>query len=337
MSGPVMLENLDFSKATVQKVIVHCVGNKFRDEGVVLSSAESERSESLDELLLKSFLIPTIKNGDECVLMHESDIHLNTIKHYSSIIFHNNQTFFESSIAIAKHLYASSTHPNIEGGEFIEILYDKIQKDGQNIQAVGFFKIETKSNYLDVKNDNGTIDIVEKVGISIESIQKGAVILSVDDIVFIVDSLGKKTKYWIEGFIKAKPRNTEKKYIHILSDITKTVSKKIKTPNNSLLFTESLSSQNDLSVDTLKELSANFIPNEDFDSVVNAVGIKHGVMIDTDFSIETTKLSKKFQESRSKLFIAEGVNLVVSNQNIQITAIDVQKTNTGLRAIIDIE
>lgn len=332
-----MIENLDFSKAIVQKVIVHRVGNKFRDEGLVLSNAESERSESLDELFLNKFLIPTIKNGDECVLTHESDIYLNTIKHYSSIIFHNNQMFFESSLAIAKHLYASSTHPNIEGGEFIEILYDKIQKDGQNIQAIGLFKIETKSNYLDVKNDNGTMDIVEKVGISIESIQKGAVLLSGDDVVFIMDSLGKKTKYWMEGFVKAKPRNTEQKYIHILSDITKTISKKIKTPNDSLLFAESLSNQNDFSVDVLKELSADFIPNEDFDSVVDAVGIKYSMMIDADFSIEATKLSKKIQESRSKLFITEGVNLLVSNRTIQITAVDVQKTNTGLRAIIDIE
>lgn len=331
-----MLENLDFSRVIVKKAVVHRVGNKFRDEGMVLSNAESERSEGLDELLLKKFLIPTIKNGDECVLVHESDIQLNAIKHYTSIAFQDNQMFFESSLAIAKHLYASSTHPNIEGGEFIEILYDGIQKDNQNIQAVGLFKIETKSNYLDVKNDNGVMDIVERVGISIESIQKGAVLLSTDDIVFIVDSLGKKTKYWIEGFIKAKPRSTERKYAHILSDMTKMISKKIDTPSDSLIFGELLSSQSDLSVDILQELSADFVQQEDFESMVNGVEAKHGMTIDAGFAIEATKLSKRIQESCSKLFVTEDVHIVVSNKTVKITAIDIQETSVGVRAVIDI-
>ena len=89
MGDDVMAEKLDLSDAKVQKVIVHRVGNKFRDEGIVFSDSESERSSSLNQLLLRNFLIPVVNRGDEYILTHESDIKLNPIKHYSSLVFEN--------------------------------------------------------------------------------------------------------------------------------------------------------------------------------------------------------------------------------------------------------
>lgn len=78
---------LDLGAAKVKKVIVHHVGNKFRDEGVILSDAESEHDATLDNLLLKFFLAPVVNSENEYLLNHESDINLNLIKHYSSLVF----------------------------------------------------------------------------------------------------------------------------------------------------------------------------------------------------------------------------------------------------------
>ena len=231
---------LDLSAAKVKKVIVHHVGNKFRDEGVMLSDAESEHDATLDELLLKFFLAPVVNSENEYLLNHESDINLNLIKHYSSLVFKDENEFVAASSAIAKHLYISSTHPNIGGGEFIEILYDGIRINDLEIQAIGLFKIEAKNSYLDIKNNHHAINIVEKKGISVDSIQKGAVVLSVDNTVFIVDNLGKKTKYWLDSFIKAIPKNTTKKYVQILGSVTKTVANKISLPQEHLNFSEAL-------------------------------------------------------------------------------------------------
>ncbi|TYB22311.1 nucleoid-associated protein [Aggregatibacter actinomycetemcomitans] len=153
---------LDLGVAKVKKLIVHYVGNKFRDEGVVLSNAESEHDATLDELLLKFFLAPVVNSENEYLLSHESDINLNLIKHYSSLIFKDEDEFVSASSAIAKHLYISSTHPNIGGGEFIEILYDGIRINDLEVQAIGLFRIETKNSYLDIKNNHHTINIVEK-------------------------------------------------------------------------------------------------------------------------------------------------------------------------------
>lgn len=327
---------LDLDTAKVKKLIVHYVGNKFRDEGVMLSDAESEHDAVLDDLLLKFFLSPVVNSENEYLLSHESDISLNLIKHYSSLIFKNENEFVAASSAIAKHLYISSTHPNIGGGEFIEILYDGIKINDLEIQAIGLFRIEAKSSYLDIENNHHIINIVEKKGISVESIQKGAVVLSVDNTVFILDNLGKKTKYWLDSFIKATPKNTTKKYVQILGSITKVISSKINSPQEYLSFSEALANEDVLSINKLREISRPFIEKNNFDSIVDGIGVKRGLVLNTDFPVEMQKLSKQVREVVSKTSIFKGVNIVLSEPGLKISSIDVQDTEFGLRAIIDI-
>lgn len=328
---------LDLGAAKVKKVIVHHVGNKFRDEGVMLSDTESEHDATLDDLLLKFFLAPVVNSENEYLLNHESDINLNLIKHYSSLVFKDENEFVAASSAIAKHLYISSTHPNIGGGEFIEILYDGIRINDLEIQAIGLFKIEAKNSYLDIKNNHHAINIVEKKGISVDSIQKGAVVLSVDNTVFIVDNLGKKTKYWLDSFIKAIPKNTTKKYVQILGSVTKAIANKISLPQEHLNFSEALANEDILSINKLREISSPFIEKNNFDSIVGGIGVKSGLVVDADFSVEAQKLSKQVKQVISKTSLSKGVNIVVTEPDLKISSIDVQDTEFGLRAIIDIK
>lgn len=328
---------LDLGAAKVKKVIVHHVGNKFRDEGVMLSDTESEHDATLDDLLLKFFLAPVVNSENEYLLNHESDINLNLIKHYSSLVFKDENEFVAASSAIAKHLYISSTHPNIGGGEFIEILYDGIRINDLEIQAIGLFKIEAKNSYLDIKNNHHAINIVEKKGISVDSIQKGAVVLSVDNTVFIVDNLGKKTKYWLDSFIKAIPKNTTKKYVQILGSVTKAIANKISLPQEHLNFSEALANEDILSINKLREISSPFIEKNNFDSIVDGIGVKSGLVVDADFSVEAQKLSKQVKQVISKTSLSKGVNIVVTELDLKISSIDVQDTEFGLRAIIDIK
>ncbi|QPB42758.1 nucleoid-associated protein [Rodentibacter haemolyticus] len=332
-----VIESLDLSAAKVRKVIVHKVGNKFRDEGVLLSEAESKRSSDLDDLLLKHFLIPVVNSGEEYTLTHESDINLNPIKHYSSLVFNDKDEFINSSIAIAKHLYMSSSHPNIGGGEFIEVLYDGIKNGDMTIQAIGLFRIENKNNYLDVNSHDGVISIIEKEGISIDSIQKGAIILSIEDSVFIIDSLGKKTKYWLDTFIKVAPKNTSKKYTRILGEITKAIAKKIEVPSKVLDFSESLSEESVFSVENLKKISSNFVDESEIDSIIDGVGVKYGVLIDKNFSLEKERLSKYIKETGKRVQIAKGVNIVISEPNTKITSVEIISFEAGFKAIINIQ
>lgn len=332
---------LDISSAKVKKVIVHRVGNKLRDEGIYISPTECHRSISLDDSLLKSFLAPVIRRGEEYQLLHESDILLNTINHYASCIFTDNKNFGSSSDSIAKHLYSCSGHPNIGGGEFLVILFDDIRSEDRPLQALGLFRVEGRDEYLDFDEDEGTIQVTERSGISLARIQKGAIVLSTGLRVFAVDTLGQKTKYWIDNFLKATPINTPQKSAHIAGALVKAISRKVESPSVALEFSNEveglLAETESFSLAELKKASKKFIAEDEIDELLAGAQIKYGVLLDNDVRIESKRFAKHAKDVVTKARIAEGVSLVVSNPDAKISSIEVNSTKRGFRAVIDVQ
>ncbi|MCV1327368.1 nucleoid-associated protein [Escherichia coli] len=331
---------IDISSAKVAKVIVHRVGNKLRDEGFHLSQAECNRSSTLDELLIRDFLAPVVRRGQEYILTHESDVSLNTVNHYASNVFANSNTFKESSDAIAKHLYSCSGHQNIGGGEFLVILFEDIRFEEQSLQAIGLYKVEGKDDYLDVGEEKGEIRVIEKVGISLSKVQKGAVIISSGLKVFAVDNLGQKTKYWIENFLKVTPSQTPHKSAQVAGALLKAISNKVETPSIALEFSrqveELLTESDSLSFSDLRKISNNYINNDEVDELLNGARLKYGVSLDDSIPIESKRLARFAKEVVTKARIAEGVSLLVSNPDAKIHSIDVKPVKNGYRAVVDI-
>lgn len=332
---------MDISSAKVSKVIVHRVGNKLRDEGIHLSPSECQRSGTLDELLLKNLLAPVARNGQEYYLTHESDLSLNTINHYAVNAFSNPDRFKECSEAIAKHLYSCSSHPNIGGGEFLVILFEDIRIDDRALQALGLFRVESKDDYLDVGEEKGAIQVIERSGISLEKVQKGAVVLSDSLKVLVIDNLGQKTKYWIENFLKSTPSQTPQKCAEVAGALLKAISSKVEKPSNALEFArqvEDLLTENEsLSLKDIRHISRNFIDNENVDEILAGAHLKYGISLDDDLSIESKRLARYAKEVVTKARIAEGVSLLVSNPNARISSIDVKSTKDGFRAVVDVQ
>lgn len=332
---------LDISSAKVKKVIVHRVGNKLRDEGISISPTECHHSSSLDDLLLNRFLAPVIRSGQEHLLSHESDISLNTINHYATGIFADIKKFRSSSGAIAKHLYSCSSHPNIGGGEFIVVLFDDIRNEGKSLQALGLFRVESKDDYLDVDEKKGAIQVFERIGISLEKIQKGAVVLSTGLRVFAIDTLGQKTKYWIENFLKATPRNTPQKCAQAAGALLKAISGRVRAPSTALAFArqvEGLLAETDsLSVAELRKVSKKVVGDHEINEVLDGARLKYGVLLDNAVQIESKRLAKYAKDIVAKTRIAEGVSLLVSNPDAKISSIEVKSTKCGFRAVVDIQ
>lgn len=332
---------LDISSAKVKKVIVHRVGNKLRDEGIHISTTECHRSKTLDELLLKSFLAPVVRSGQQYQLFHESDIGLNTINHYANSVFSNSKKFEASSEAIAKHLYACSSHPNIGGGEFLVILFDDIIDKEKSNQAIGLFRVEGKDDYLDVGEEQGAIQVFERIGISLEKIQKGAVVFSNDLKVFAIDTLSQKTKYWVENFLKATPSRTPQRCAQVAGALLKAISSKVESPSTALEFArqvEGLLAETDsLSMAELRQVSKNFVGDDEIIELLDGARLKYGVQLDNDVQIETKRLAKYAKDVVTKARIAEGVSLLVSNPDAKISSIEVKLTKSGFRAVVDIQ
>ncbi|OCW93970.1 nucleoid-associated protein [Alishewanella sp. HH-ZS] len=332
---------MDISSTKVSKIIVHRVGNKLRDEGFYLSPVECNRSNTLDDLLLSSLLSPVIRRGEEFFLTHESDISLNTIHHYAKKLFSDPNQFKQCSEAIAKHLYGSSGHPNIGGGEFIIILFDDVRVDDVSLQALGLFRVESKDDYLDVGEEGGVIQVIEKQGVSLDKVQKGAIVLSDSHKVFVIDNLGHKTKYWIENFLKASPVHTPKKFAQVAGTLIKAISNKVETPGNAIEFAkhieEHLSESESLSLSDLRNISKDYIDDEKLDELVNGAHLKYGITLDDNAPIESKYLSKYAKDVVTKARISEGVSLLVSNPETKISSIEVKVTKGGFRAVVDFE
>ncbi len=133
----------------IEKIYVHTVGNKSAGEGIVFSSGETILSNQIKSVLMH-FFINAFKSEENYNLYHESDLNLNEIYVFASIIFENPNRMTDISIAIAKHLYNKSTHPKIKGGEFYVVYFKDCVVDNKKVDAIGLFKSENKETFLRV-------------------------------------------------------------------------------------------------------------------------------------------------------------------------------------------
>ena len=238
-------------------------------------------------------------------------------------------------------LYGCSSHPNIGGGEFLVILFEDIRVDGHGLQALGLFRVESKDYYLDVGEEKGTIQVIERNGISLDKVQKGAIIISNGLKVLVIDNLGQKTKYWIENFLKATPSQTPQKSAQVAGALLKAISKKIEVPSSALEFAgqvEDLLTENEsLSLMDLRQISRNYIDDESVDKLLNGAHIKYGISLSDDTPIESKRLVKYAKEVITKAGIAEGVSLLISNPDAKISSIDVKSIKGGFRAVVEIQ
>ncbi len=335
---------LDVSSARISKLIVHHIGNKSREEGFALSEQEAARTPTLDAVLLKHYLTPITRQGHSYEFHHESDLSLNTVYHFANLVFADPANFNAHSQSIAKHLYSASTHANIGGGEFIVILFDEVENEqGDKVQALGLFRIEGKSDYLDVvdlADQAGSLSVIERVGIALDKIQKGALLLAEGRRVYVVDSLGQKTKYWLDTFLKALPAQTPKASAKVVGDFLKAVSDKVESADDALALGQrlqaSLSGRDNVSIHDIKDMSMPYLEEADVNELFDDARDRAGLYMEDDAPIQSKHLNRYARDLITKARIAEGINLVVSKRKANITSVEVEQTANGLRAVIDI-
>src|SRR3989442_1492003 len=131
----------------LQKIVVHKVGNKSFDEGLILTNSLIElKDENLKNIFLKYFL--TSFSDTELYEFHnEISVEQNEMFTVSKRIFENPNSLLVQSKSIAKHLYSCSTHPKIKSGELYVAFFKDIIIDDELTEAIGIFKSETKDSF----------------------------------------------------------------------------------------------------------------------------------------------------------------------------------------------
>lgn len=197
----------------IVSVLTHYVGNKTKEEGVVLCERTLFRDD-IKENLIKYFVSP-FKLDLFCCFFHEADIRLNAVYAYISEIFNDPDRITKMSKNIAKHLYIHSDHPKIKGGEFYTVYFKDCILDGETLDAVGLFKSENKDTFLKVFQKNDNFNLESDKGINIKKLDKGCLIFNKDRengyVVAVVDNTNKgvEAQYWIDDFLHVRQRKGE--------------------------------------------------------------------------------------------------------------------------------
>jgi hypothetical protein len=218
-----MEQMFDLSSAKLENLVVHKVGNKLREEGMILSPGPYHLTDgNVEELLLKYFLF-SFREKMVYRFYHETDLHLNELYMYISSVFIHPETFYEQSVNILKHLYESSGHPQIRCGEFYMAYFSGCTMDSESVDAIGIFKTEKKETYLKVDQQGGTFFLDQDTGINVRKLDKGCIVFNTHSPdgyrVAIVDAVNKGSNqealYWKDEFLRLA--NVEDEYFHTAS------------------------------------------------------------------------------------------------------------------------
>jgi hypothetical protein len=203
---------VEIAKATLNKLIIHKVGNKLLDDGVVLSSEPVDLSgqEALTKILITYFLTP-FKDPVFYNFHHVSSLDLNEIYTIATSIFESRRGFVKKSKDIANILYEYSNHPKIKSGELYVVYFEECQVNNTFTDAIGIFKSENKDTFLKIFEEDENLRVNSDDGINIKKLDKGCIIFNLDGPegyrVCILDNqnTNQEAQYWKDEFLKLKP------------------------------------------------------------------------------------------------------------------------------------
>ena len=221
------------TKASIPKLIIHKIGNKFNDTRNVFSEAPVVFDEDSYNLMLPYLLKPFGNLTESFRFHHHADISLNEINSYSQRLFKEEDFFLEASKNIVLHLFEQSNSAQIKTGDVIIALFDDIEYNEVHTNALGIFKIESKTNFFQTYMEGNSLDVVVQKGISTKKIDKGCLIVNYQDdegmVVLSVDNNNYDAQYWIKNFLNIKfaddKNNHTQSYIEMCKDFSDEVLK----------------------------------------------------------------------------------------------------------------
>ncbi|WP_299820486.1 nucleoid-associated protein [uncultured Pontibacter sp.] len=195
----------DKTQVRLKQLAVHRVGNKSKEEGVVISKELVDlRDEQLSDLLLNYFLTP-FKQEEFFRFTHTSDLALNEMFAYAALIFTEPSKFHEYSVHILHHLYEQSDHPKVKSGELYVVHFSGCLMEDDFVDAVGIFKSENKDTFLTFQDEGDDLNVNYHAGVNLKGVDKGCLIFNTEAEdgfrVKLVDANGYDAAFWKEDFL----------------------------------------------------------------------------------------------------------------------------------------
>lgn len=191
---------MEIKEAYISRIICHHFSI---DETRRLVNNAEMNIQNIDACLLRDFFIkPFANQRSEYSFSHPVSLSYNIVYQSSLDVFQNND-FVKSSKHIFKHLESVSNVPTIKDGDVFVTLIEDVKIFDSYYQALGIFKIETKSEFIETYVDNnGEMSFEVKSGFSSNKIDKASLIVFTEKqpTCYILDT-SKDTKFWRQEFL----------------------------------------------------------------------------------------------------------------------------------------
>ncbi len=204
----------NLKSAVLRHLMVHYVGSKNNLEPLYISEAALEMSDETLQAIGDSFLARFGNAAEYHSFQHAHSLAFNEVYSFVTGTFLNTEHFEKAGGAIARHLYESSTHPKVKGGELYIAFFEGLPVEGRMHKAIGIFKTENKALFLDVAQKGGTLSVAMKEGVELGKMDKGCLIINTkpeegfDVLLFDNQSRGEEALYWKEQFLNLAPQKT---------------------------------------------------------------------------------------------------------------------------------
>ncbi|HKX86715.1 MULTISPECIES: nucleoid-associated protein [unclassified Flavobacterium] len=216
----------------IDNLSIHRVGNKSRNEAIFLSDQPYGLNDEIMPLL-KEFFFKPFRSSEENYYQfaHDVDLDYNEMYNLATEIFANPGSVHEVSKKITKHLFEQSNHPHIKNGEVYVAYLTNVSIDNKPVDAIGVFKSEIKSDFLQFEENGSQLDMILQQGINLQKLDKGCLIFNYKKEegykILTVDSNRYDARYWLEHFLSVDAFQDEnfmtKKYLKFCQDFAKEV------------------------------------------------------------------------------------------------------------------
>ena len=319
---------LDFSTVLINELVIHRVGNKHNEEDFFISKSPFPLTEGLSLMILDYFVKPFMKVQDSNQFTHEIDINYNELNGISKDLFADPGSLYINSVKILKHLHEQSQHPHIKTGDVFVAHFSDILYQDKMVEAIGIFKSENKTSFLQVSQDNLDLEITEKQGIDIKKLDKGCFIFNLEEEdgyrVVQVDSNNYDTEYWINEFLGIKPIKDEvfhtKEYVNLCKDFAKEVVQATESKTDEIEFLNKsikyLERNEDVDVSDFKESVLDTEEKkQEFDQYKSMYEDKHSVAIPDSFAISTPVVEKQKKQIKNEIKLDTNIQIKIGVNN----------------------
>ncbi|MCH2490940.1 MAG: nucleoid-associated protein [Flavobacteriales bacterium] len=223
---------LNLYSTHIASLSIHRIGNKSRNESMLLSEQPYKLDDELTPLLKEFFLKPfRDKEENYYQFEHEADLEFHELYTIASEIFANPESIHQQSKKITQHLFEQSMHPHIKSGEVYVAYLEGLQIDNEKVDAIGIFKSELKQDFLQFSEKENQLEAFLQQGVNLNKLDKGCLIFNVKKEegykILSVDSNRYDARYWLESFLGVDPCEDDnfktKKYLKFCQDFAKDV------------------------------------------------------------------------------------------------------------------